>query len=191
MKAADPNSKGPRRLTAADRVRRNAQILADRASGESLTAIANRHGLTSRQVRSICNGAEGRLAAPAVAQSEALVMSVLAEYDSLARDLDRLSRRRNPNTELGAVKAKLQLLKNRTAFLVQTGLIPGDVFAMEYDRDAMQLAETIIEVFDRYDVPDEVQLAVVEAVESQRTRSARLGVRAEAQLPLEGEARDV
>jgi hypothetical protein len=52
------------------------------------------------------------------------------------------------------------------------------------------LAETILEVFHRYDVPEDVQLAVVEAVESQHIRPAAVSVRPEAQLPLKGEARD-
>jgi predicted transcriptional regulator len=108
MSAVDPNARAPRRLTAADRVRRNALILAERASGESLAAIANRHGLTSRHVRSICNGTEAPQASPAVVDSEALTLSVLARYEILEGELDQLARRRNPNTQLGAVKAKLQ-----------------------------------------------------------------------------------
>lgn len=158
-----------RRLSAADRIRRNAQILADRAGGEPVSTIAERHDLTTRQVRSICNDGETPVVQTTIERSEALAVSVLADYEKLRRDLDRLSTsRRDPNTQLGAIKAKISVVKQQTDFLLATGLISRDLSAIDYERDAVELAETLLEVLEEQKVPWEVQNALIEAVEARK-----------------------
>lgn len=193
MSGGPLNSRPSRRLSAADRIRRNAQILAERASGEPLSTIAERHDLTTRQVRSICNDGETPVVQTTIERSEALAISVLAHYEKLGGDLDRLATsRRDPNTQLGAIKAKISLLKQQTHFLLATGLIPRDLSAIDYERDAVELADTLLDVLEAHDVPWEVQNAVVQAVEARIGRGALApGSQAEAGLPLEGKARDV
>jgi hypothetical protein len=158
---------GVRRRTV-ERLRRNAQILAERAGGTPLGELAHRYGLSERQVRYICDAEGAPVTQAGAREAEALVHGVLADYQRVAVELEELSRTKaHPTVRLGAVKAKLNLLKDRTQFLTATGLIQqslGELESQDYQEDAIALANTILDVLDEYAVPLEVHRAILDRV---------------------------
>lgn len=170
------------RPSAVDRIRRDAAIVAERARGAAQTELASRYGISVRQVRNICTTASGPVVAASLSRAEELLLGVMSEYDDLQAELQALPKAQ-PNIQLGAVKARLQLLRDRTHLLQATALIPAEMYAVDHQQQAMRIVEIVLDAFEEFNVPVDVQRTIVERVEAvgKSGGAARL---AEAELPV-------
>ncbi len=77
--------------SAVDKVRRDEQIIAERARGLTWPTIARRHGLSERQCRNIWSARPGRVSCRDLTDLEARVDEALEGYDAAIEDLAMLA----------------------------------------------------------------------------------------------------
>jgi hypothetical protein len=162
------------RLSDAERVERNARIRADRAHGLRWTEVAARNGVSVRQAQKVW--ADEQTApitrAAAIDRATEVLDATLNKYDRVEVSLERLaSDRANSAVQLGAIKAQLQVLRDRTALLQSLGLLSARTLQIAaHERDFNALVDQLLDGLEAHAVPHRVQRAIVESIEAMNAK---------------------
>jgi hypothetical protein len=114
------------RVTAQEKVRRDAAIAGDRARGLGWAQISERHGVSERQARTIWRERLQEVSTEPVDVREAL-REAIAQLDAAIEDLALLAESTsNDSVRLGAIKARLAAMAERHELMRLSGLLPFD-----------------------------------------------------------------
>jgi transposase len=159
---ASKASRGP-----ADRVkegRRNEEIFMERVAGRSARALAAQFGLSTRQIYDIVKSfREAEIANLELGgewRSHQFAEEHLLELDEMANSLRELElaagRQNNLSSALGALKQRIQLTRDRTRFLQETGLMSGPR-NLRLQAEVNHVWTLMNEAFDEHDISDAVR----------------------------------
>jgi hypothetical protein len=157
------------RLPASHKARRDAQIVADRARGLRWATIAERHGVTERQCRTVWRESQqGRVLSYEQEDPLASLDEAIASVDSVIEDLALLAESTNNDAvKLGAIRARLGALIERFALMRACGLVPRDLGHGELD--VRKVVSAIGEIVRERRIDPEVITEMQKAI---RARSA-------------------
>lgn len=153
-------------LTDYERVKRDAAIIQLLKRGISREQAGAQFGLSVRQVARIKK--KYRSEVPDISELDPgeLVRDTLDNYEAAIEELALLAARTDHGpTKVGAVRVRLEALRGRIELLQSVGAVPHDLGQIRVIDDAQLVARQIAEVFERYGVPQDVQMAVVDAIE--------------------------
>jgi hypothetical protein len=159
-------------MTSHERFLRNSQVVRERARGLGWAEISARFGLSDRQARRVV--AEYRESRPHLHELDPIeiIEEALLQHDAAIEDLALLAQTTSHDgTKLGAIKGRLEALRAKLELMAAVGVLPRDLRRLQIEVDIRHVAQAILDVFAAYDVPHEVQRAVVEAVESRNAGS--------------------
>ena len=117
----------PVKVTSPERARRDADIVRDRARGRSWASLARRHGLSDRHCRRIV--AEHAHGHPQLEGLDPLdvVTGIYGRYEPAIDELVDLSdQARNESARVGAIKARIEIIKAETDLLQAIGVLPRE-----------------------------------------------------------------
>jgi transposase len=147
--------------------RRNEQIYMERLAGRSARSLATEFGLSTRQVYDIVKDcheagiAELELNAPW--RSQQFAEEHLLELEEAANSLREVElgarEQNNVSSELGALKQRIQLARDRRRFLQETGLMSGPQ-NLKFDAEVSQIWNVVNKMFDEHNIPDAVRVAI-------------------------------
>jgi hypothetical protein len=147
--------------------RRNEQIFMERLAGRSARALATQFGLSTRQIHDIVKAcreagiAELELGEPWRSQrfAEEYLLEIEEATNSL-RELELSAREQNNiSSELGGLKQRIQLARDRMRFLQDARLMSGPRH-LKFDAEVSQFWSAVNKAFDEHDVPDAVRAAI-------------------------------
>jgi hypothetical protein len=150
---------------AAGQVQRNREVVAARAGGETISALALRFGLSKSRVKQLLREA-GPPSATKPASAMELALERRHEYAAAVHEIGRLARRlpeSQPAPKVGAYRALLDALDRLTALERALGFLPNDVGRLKSER---ALVEAVFAVFTEHEVPDEARRALVARLET-------------------------
>jgi hypothetical protein len=151
-------------MTAAEKVRRDERVVADRVRGLSWPTIAQRHGLSERHCRTIWADQAPVLSVEDFDPLE-LVREAIAQYDGLLEDLALLAESASQDAvRLGALKSKVSVIGERLVFLQAVGLLPRDLGLLQQERDIRMIAHLLVDLFERYGLPPEAEEELLRAL---------------------------
>jgi hypothetical protein len=154
------------RLTAQQKVERDARIVADRAHGLTWSTIEARHGVSERQCRTIWAERLREVSAEPVDVREALREAV-AQLDAAIEDCALLAEAtKNDAVRLGAIRARLTAMAERGELLRLSGLLPFDERAVRTEAELRDINDMILALFDRYGVGDDAKRELEEGLEA-------------------------
>ena len=144
------------RLAAADKVRRDAGVVADRARGLTWATIAQRHDLTPRACQLIWSQrASGDSATLLIDPQEAL-LEALEQLDRMAEDCSLLwESTRNDSIKVAALKQRHAVMADRFRLLMAVGVLPSNLGGFATEIDAVELGRVLLELFDRHGLDDD------------------------------------
>ncbi len=146
-----------------ERHERNGAIVLARKSGEKTGSIAARFGLTGRQTRRILAEHREDPKREIIRDPTEIFEATLATYDEEAARLAEISHTvRSDAVRLRAISERLKILDLKAKLVMSVGLMPPPE-VVKFDRDAQKLANTVLEVFDEYGVPEAAQERIMEA----------------------------
>ena len=76
----------------------------------------------------------------------------------------------NESACVGAVKARVEIVKSECDLLQAVGVLPRNLGAVRADRDMRLIVSEILKLFDKYDVPVEAQKELLESAGQWRPR---------------------
>jgi len=150
---------------AAHQVERNKEIIAARAAGETISALAGRFGLSTSRIKQVLRE-EPAPAIGEVASAMDLALQRRWEYATAVGEIGALARRlpdSQPAPKVGAYRALLDSLDRLTALERALGFLPHDVGFLRSER---ALVEAVLAVFVEHDVPDDARRALVARLET-------------------------
>ncbi len=147
-------------MTAADKVRRDAQIIAERARGLSWPTIAERHGLSERHCRTVWQ-AYAHVQLPLDdGDPVETVREAIFQLDAAIEDLALIAENASHDAvRLGAVKSRLAAIDQRLSLLRAVGLLPHDLGLLRREIDYRHVTRVLFEVLGRHGVEVEEDLA--------------------------------
>jgi len=149
------------------RGQRNTAIVKARLGGLSESFVAEKFGVSERQVRRVLE--DYRASCPPLGglDPEGIVVETLDGYGEAIEQLAEIAATSDHDgARLGAVRAQVEVHSVRLALLQALGALPQDLGRFRIELDVREAARTILEIFDRRGVPEDVQAEVVEAVEA-------------------------
>ena len=155
--------------TAAEQAKRNSEIVAAHAAGESVAALALRFKLSRSRVKQIVRTEVG---GDRVASSDAVALARQRrdQYQEVVVELGELARRlpdSQASAKVGAYRALLDGLDRLSAIERALGFLPDDLGRLRGER---AIVEAVLAVFVEHEVP----------AEARRDLLARLGPEKEA-----------
>ena len=163
------------RLRAREKVERDRLVVADRARGLTSATIADRHGLSERQSRSIWTeslDAHEALSSPdpfeAVAEALARWDAVIERFAIVADEATQDS------VKLGALKAQADALRTRLILAHAVGLLPRDLGLFRREADVRVVATKILRTLEAHNVPEEVFDALEQEFKSASAFASRV-----------------
>jgi hypothetical protein len=158
------------RLTAQEKVRRDAAIARDRARGLGWATISARHGVSERQGRTIWRERLQGVSAEPVDVREAL-REAIAQLDAAIEDVSTLAESTaNDAVRLGAIKARISAMGDKQDLMRLAGLLPYDERAVRTEMELREINDAIIALFDRYGLPDAAKRELEEGLEAGLSR---------------------
>jgi hypothetical protein len=150
------------RLSAREKVRRDDAIVADRARGLTWATVAERHGVSDRHAREVWREyAKHRNIVSA--DPEDAVLEALDRYDAIIEELvDATDNASNESVRLGALKHRLAATRAKVDLQASTGMLANHDWTEEL-RSVRKILTAIFQVLDEHGIPDDVQLAAIEA----------------------------
>ncbi|MEJ7787879.1 MAG: hypothetical protein WKF96_24015 [Solirubrobacteraceae bacterium] len=147
-----PKSRG----SASEKVRRDVRIVADRARGLRWATIAERHGVSERQCRTVWAEHRDQRLTGHDADPESVVHHALESFEAAIEDFALLAESASHDAvKLGAIKARLAATTERLEFMKMVGLL-GSFRTLEFELDARRTVEEIIKVLERHNVGEDV-----------------------------------
>lgn len=159
------NGKGSQ-LTALQIVKRDAAIIQLIKRGISPAQAGAQFGLKARRVQQIIEEYEKE--APDLEELDpgALVRHTLWNYEAAIEELALLASKSDHGpTKVGAIRVRLEALRGRLELLQSVGAVPHDLGQLRVIDDAQATARQILQVFDHYDIPEDVRFAIVDVIE--------------------------
>lgn len=149
---------GRRRLTAAEKVRRDAALVADRNRGLKWEDVAARHGVSATQARNIHRAwrDENRLR---VVSEEPMdwFWRTLDRYESIQSQLASIAEHAdNSSAQVGALRAQMDAIAAQTQLMVASGLLPRSLRAYRDAEDVAQLIAKFANLVERAGVNPEL-----------------------------------
>lgn len=146
-------------------------IYADWGRGYSYDALSAEHGLGVRRCKQIVHELRGvRLSALAVHDplfglrtAEDLVL----HWSTAISEYAKLSKSKNEGIALGAMRDRDRAMTQFTSLMQELGLLPKHLGTLRFQRDAIELADTLITVMEERGVSQDVIAAVVESIDMQ------------------------
>ena len=137
-----------KRLTAAEKLKRDAKIVADRARGLGWALIGDRHKLTERQCQSIWAHYRDSQPQPGETDPLAAVMEAIASYDAIIEDLALVAEKAaHDGVRLGA---RCTAIEQKIVLMRLLGLLPRDLGLFEYELDVRRMTEVIYGVCQKH-----------------------------------------
>lgn len=155
-----------RKMTSLQRVKRDASIIQLIKRGITPDQAGAPFGLTRRQVQRIVRQYENE--APDLSELDpgSLVRQTLWNYEAAIEELALLAAKTDHGpTKVGAIRVRLEALRGRLELLQSVGAVPHDLGQIRVIDDAQATARQILNVFDHYDIPEEVRFAIVDVIE--------------------------
>ena len=146
----------PGRLPAAEKVRRDAEVVADRSRGLKWSTIAQRHGLSERHAREIW---KERLAAEPLEAVDGrdMLTEALLQVEAAIEDLALLAQTTNNDpVKLGAIRARLAAMADRNDLLRLAGYMPVSLLAARTEADIRTMGDDIVAVMKKHRTSDTV-----------------------------------
>jgi hypothetical protein len=152
-------------LTAAQRAERDSQIVAAKMRGLSWGQISTTYEVSERRCKEI--HAAYRKANPTLRHHDPvdIVDEMLEGYQGVIEELALISATTtNDSARVGAVNAKMSAYTKITELLQAIGVMPNDLGSLKIEIDARFVAEQVMKVFTAYDLPPEVEDAMLKAL---------------------------
>lgn len=145
-----------KRLTATEKVRRDAKIVADRARGLGWALIADRYELTQRQCQSVWAESLDTQPQPGEADPLAVVKEEIARHDAIIEDLALIAESAaHDGVKLGAIKARLAAMAQRIDLMRVIGVLPSDLGLFRHEVEVQRVAQDLLEVCKRHGATEE------------------------------------
>jgi len=175
-------------ITSLQKVKRDAAIIQLIKRGISPAQAGAQFGLKPRRVRQIVNEYEHETPDLTELDPGALVRHTLWNYEAAIEELALLASKTDHGpTKVGAIRVRLEALRGRLELLQSVGAVPHDLGQIRVIDDAQATARQILQVFDHYDIPEEVRFAIVDVIEG---RTPALNGEAEVEEIEEGQVED-
>ena len=140
-----------KRLTAAEKVKRDAKIVAYRARGLGWALIADRYKLTERQCQNIWAHYRDGQPQPGETDPLAAVMEAIASYDAIIEDLALVAESATHDAvKLGAIKARCTAIEQKIVLMQMVGLLTRDLGLFKYEMDLNRIAEVLEDVCNKH-----------------------------------------
>jgi hypothetical protein len=147
--------------------RRNEQIFMERLAGRSVRVLATQFDLSTRQIHDIVKACReagiAELELDAQWRSHQFAEEHLLELEEATnslRELELAAREQNNlSSELGGLKQRIQLARDRRRFLQETGLMSGPP-NLKFDAEVSQFWNAVNEAFDEHGIPDAARVAI-------------------------------
>jgi hypothetical protein len=153
------------RMNAAGKVKRDAEIVKDRARGFTWQTIAERHGVAERHARRVFSEYLEGMFVQHDSDPFETAREMLARYDSLIEDLALIAAGTAQDAvRLGALRSKLAALNQRFEFQRAVGLIPPTAGRWAQEVDVRRASAAILEIFNRYGLPEEAESDLIAAL---------------------------
>jgi hypothetical protein len=153
-------------VTSAERSERDAEVFAARARGLTWPALASEFGLSERQCqRVVASYQASRAELDRIGEPASVVQDSLDSIDAAIEELAELADdTRHDGTRLGAIRARLKAVDRKVDLLHRVGVLDNDTVGGK--RDVERVAVVIADVLEAHRVPEDVQLAIAEALSS-------------------------
>jgi hypothetical protein len=153
------------KTTAAQKVKRDARVVADRARGLRWATIAERHGLSETMCRKIWHEQRSAEDFRSLRPSE-VVDEVVAQLEAVVEELALVAQTTNNDAvRLGAIKARTATLIQRVELLQWLGRVPVAP-RLRWEIGMEATANVVLAIFDRYRVPDAAAHELIDALRS-------------------------
>jgi hypothetical protein len=154
------------RLTAQQKVVRDARIVADRARGLTWATIEARHGVTKRQCRTIWAERLREVSTEPVDVREAL-REAIVQLDAAVEDLALLAEStRHDAVRLGAVRSRIAAMGDKHELMRLSGLLPFDARAVRTEAELRDINDMILGLFDKHGLGDDAKRELEEGLEA-------------------------
>jgi hypothetical protein len=154
------------RVTAQQKVERDAHIVADRSRGLTWATIEARHGVGERQCRTIWAERLREISTEPVDVREAL-REAITQLDAAIEDCALLAESTsNDSVRLGAIKARLAAMGERDELLRLSGLLPFDARAVRTEAELRDINDLILGLFDKHGLGDDAKRELEEGFEA-------------------------
>jgi hypothetical protein len=144
------------RVTAQEKVRRDAEIAADRAAGLTWPTVARRHDLSERQCQEIVKA--HRAARPPFESRDPVeaVTELVEQLDSLVERFALVAEEtKHDAVRVGALRSQLSAMEQRFTIMQTLGLLPP-LDLVRLDVDMRRVMDTAVNVLKRHEVGGEV-----------------------------------
>ena len=145
---------------------RDREIVIDRNRGLSWPLVAQRHGISERQARNICSAWREAEKDSVIGRDPVeWVFEALDRFESVIGSLALVAETGdNSAAKVGALKAQMAAMDSQFNLLQATGLLPRQLRDVGAKLDYQFLADVIVEVFDKYEVPVEAADEIIDAI---------------------------
>ena len=165
------------RVAANEKVKRDAEIVRDRARGLTWETIALRYGLSTRQCRAVFSEWAREQPSPFKANRLDLLHETLASYDLAVEEFALLADDATQETvRLGALRTKLAAMDARLQLMISLAMLPIDPRKVLEEADYRAQVIAIAEILNDPVVPTYVRERIyamfdeLDAAESARDR---------------------
>jgi hypothetical protein len=154
------------RVTAQEKVRRDAAIARDRSRGLGWATISEGYGVSERQARTIWRERLQHVSVERVDVRDAL-REAIAQLDAAVEDLALLAEAtKNDAVRLGAIKARFSAMGERHELMRLSGLLPFDARAVRTEAELREINDLILGLFDSYGLGDDAKRELEEGLEA-------------------------
>lgn len=142
-----------RRLSAAEKVARDQQIVIDRHKGLSWLVIAQRHGLSERQARNVYRAwVETEREPLAGLDPLEWLRETLERWESIINSLAEIAQSAdNDAARVGALRSQMTAMHHQTALYVAAGILPRNIAEPFYQVEAREGMRRVIGVLERHE----------------------------------------
>jgi hypothetical protein len=155
------------RLTAEAQVRRDSDVVADRARGLTVPTIAANHSLSERHVWEILARRRRRQVAPPEYDPVGVALESVEQLDNRIEALALLADTASQESvQLGAIKTQLLAMRQRTELMQAVGLLPLELLDLREKLDIRQTVMTIVEFLRGESIADDAIRVLCERLES-------------------------
>lgn len=160
-----PEVASAKKLTVAEQATRNMEIVAARGRGLSVTAVAQTYGISTRRVKQIT--AEWRATNPSIRHQDGVQIAdqLIEFWQGTIEELAMIAATTSHDAvRVGAINSKMGALGKLTDLLQAINALPHDLGTLRVVMDARVLADRLVLVLDRFDLPPEVEDAMLEVL---------------------------
>lgn len=152
-------------MKAADKAKRDAELVADRAKGWAWAKVAKKYDITVRQAHNIWDDEKSRHI-PALTEEDALsvVYESLARYEEWQNQLADVTEDSNGAVKVGAIRAQMDCENRATELRQATGLLPKNLGKLAVEWDVRFVVRQVVAVLEEHEAPPQMQKALLEAL---------------------------